>query len=136
MKRIALDTNAYVAFKRGEQEALEIIQGAQKLGMCVVVLGEMLSGFFLGRNEERNRLELAQFLDSPRMTVLSIDEETPEYYARIFLSQRKKGKPIPNNDLWIAATALQNGFALFTCDTHFQDIEGLISGCRKSDFLP
>ncbi|HSV31811.1 MAG TPA: type II toxin-antitoxin system VapC family toxin [Atribacteraceae bacterium] len=136
MKRIALDTNAYVAYKRGEKEALEIIRSAQELGISVVVLGEMLSGFSLGRNEERNRLELAQFLDSPRMTVLSVDEETPEYYARIFLSQRKKGKPVPTNDLWIAATALQNGFALFSHDAHFQQIEGLISGCRKSDFLP
>jgi predicted nucleic acid-binding protein len=65
-----------------------------------------------------------------------VDEKTAEYYAHTYLSLRRKGKPIPTNDLWIAATALQHGLAVFTYDKHFFDIDGIIAGNTSESFLP
>lgn len=136
MKRVLLDTNAYAAFKRGEQEAVEILRHADIIGLSAVVLGELLSGFKAGRKETDNRRELDAFLDSPRVALLPIDETTAGFYAHVYFHLKRKGKPIPTNDLWIAAVALQHGFVLFSYDRHFLDVEGLITAQRLTDFLP
>jgi tRNA(fMet)-specific endonuclease VapC len=136
MRRILLDTNAYVAFKRGEPGAREIVQIADTLGLSTVVLGELLGGFALGTRAVRNRTELGAFLESPRVAVLPVSEATAEFYASVFAALRRKGQPIPTNDLWVAATALEHGFALFTYDGHFRSVDGLLAGSRPDDFLP
>ena len=58
------------------------------------------------------------------------------YYEHAYLTVKSKGKPIPTNDLWIGATALQHGFAVFSFDGHFRHINGLIVGRQSSNFLP
>ena len=136
MKDILFDTNAYVAFKRGAPEAVEIVRIADRIGLSTVVLGELLAGFVGGRREAENRAELAEFLASPRSLLLTVGERTAEYYALVFQSLRRKGRPIPTNDLWVAATALEHGFALFTYDDHFQAVEGILTGSRLESFLP
>ncbi len=88
-------------------------------------MGELLSGFKGGTKESINRKELEQFLDSPRVNLLPLDEETAEFYARIYWDVKKKGKPIPTNDLWVAASAMRHGLALFTYDEHFAISPGL-----------
>jgi tRNA(fMet)-specific endonuclease VapC len=135
MKKILLDTNGYVAFKRGDEAALRIIQNAAVIGFSVVVLGELLAGFSSGNKESTNRQELKAFLDSPRIVLLNTSETTSEFYAKVFSGLRQKGKPIPTNDLWIAATALEHGYAIFTNDNHFKEIDGLIVGDKPSDLL-
>jgi len=57
--------------------------------------------------------------------VYPIDEGTAEFYAQILYNLRQIGKPVPTNDIWIAAAAFQNGLRLFTRDSHFQSIAGL-----------
>lgn len=136
MKRFLLDTNAYAGFKRGEPAAVEVVRMADRIGMCSIVMGELLAGFACGSREEANRRELAKFLESPRVEVLAVGAGTAEYYARVFRSLRRKGKPIPTNDLWIAAVALEHGYAVFTSDEHFQAIDGLIAGSTPAAFLP
>lgn len=126
MKRILIDTNAYAAFKRNDPIALEVVRSSEHIGLNMVVLGELYSGFKGGSREARNRKELAQFLDSPRVETILIDEETAEFYAKIFWDLMKKGKPIPGNDLWVAASAMRHGLALFTYDNHFRSIDGLL----------
>ncbi|MBN1663748.1 MAG: type II toxin-antitoxin system VapC family toxin [Deltaproteobacteria bacterium] len=126
MKRILIDTNAYAAFKNNDAEAVNTFKTTEYIGINIVVLGELLSGFLGGTKESINRKELEQFLDSPRVNLLPLDEETAEFYARIYWDLKKKGKPIPTNDLWIAASAIRQGLALFTYDEHFADIAGLI----------
>jgi tRNA(fMet)-specific endonuclease VapC len=76
------------------------------------------------------------FLESPRVMVLAVSEATADFYARVYRALKRKGKPIPVNDLWIAATALQHGFAVYTYDQHFREVEGLIVGCSVAEFLP
>lgn len=136
MKKILLDTNAYAAFKRGDQDAVEILRRVETIGISTIVLGELLRGFAVVSRQVDNRRELSAFLDSPRVVIFPVDEDTAEFYAHTYLGLKRKGKPIPTNDLWIAATALQHGLAVFTHDQHFLEIEGLITGSRMTDFLP
>jgi tRNA(fMet)-specific endonuclease VapC len=126
MKRILIDTIAYAAFKRNDPVALEVVRSSEYIGINMVVLGELYCGFKGGSKEAMNRKELAQFLDSPRVETILIDEETAEFYAKIFWDLKKKGKPVPGNDLWVAASAMRYGLALFTYDDHFRNIEGLL----------
>lgn len=126
MKRILLDTNFYVAFKRNTPLAAEIIRRADYIGLNTIVLGELLAGFRCGGRETVNRRELDQFIDSPRVELLDIDEETTEFYARVFRALKEKGRPIPTNDLWIAASALRHGLALASFDAHFSYIDGML----------
>lgn len=126
MKQILLDTNFYVAFKRKQEPALDRLRQVEYIGVSTIVLGELLAGFRCGSRETENRRELDQFLDSPRVEVLGIDEETAEFYAGVFRALRDKGRPIPSNDLWIAATSLRHGLALATLDEHFRYIDGLL----------
>lgn len=98
-------------------------------------MGELLSGFRGGTKESTNRKELEQFLDSPRVNLLTLDEETAEHYAKIYREVKKKGKPIPTNDLWVAASAMRHALAIFSYDEHFQISLGLfyIKSYNKGD---
>lgn len=126
IKYITIDTNSYRAFKKADTDAVEIIRRVPNIIISPVVIGELLGGFVLGNREEINRNELEFFLSSPRIKFASIDRNTSEYYAKIYKELRGKGKPIPINDLWIAATAMQYGGAIFTYDGHFEHINDLI----------
>jgi tRNA(fMet)-specific endonuclease VapC len=130
MKRIIIDTNFYAAFKRNEAEAVSLVKRVEYIGVNTVILGELLAGFRCGNRERENRLELDQFLDSARVDTITLDDETAEFYAQIFSELRQKGRPIPSNDLWLAASALQHGLALATYDEHFSYISGLLMATR------
>jgi len=133
---ILLDTNAYVEFKRGNPQTIEVLNYAQVIGINNVVLGELLSGFSVGKQETVNLRELQLFLEIPRIRLLSANEITAKYYAMIYKQLRIKGKPIPTNDMWIAATAMQYHLTLLSYDKHFTHIEGLLYGQQLGDFLP
>jgi len=126
MKSILIDTNIYTRALRGEQETISVLQQVQEIGICSISIGELLSGFKAGTRGKKNREELAEFLDAPRVKIFGIDEDTAEFYATILDELRKKGKPVPINDIWIASVAFQYGFPLFTKDRHFEQISGLI----------
>jgi predicted nucleic acid-binding protein len=136
VRPILLDTNAYTAFMLGEADVVEVLAHAQRLYLNSVVLGELLGGFAAGTREQKNRAELARFLDSPRVEVLPVTEQTADCYALVYAGLRRKGQPIPTNDLWIAASALEHGAALLTHDAHFSQIVNLRCGQRMEDFLP
>jgi predicted nucleic acid-binding protein len=126
LKHILIDTNFYVAFKRDQPAAVAFLRQVEYIGISTVVLGELLAGFRCGSRELENRRELDLFLDSPRVEILGIDEETSDFYAEVFRALKGKGRPIPSNDLWIAATSLRHGLALATFDEHFRYIDGLL----------
>lgn len=123
---LVLDTSAYAAYRRGLAVAVEEIQLAEMILVPTIVLGELLSGFALGARHEQNRLELAGFLAQPRVRLLSIGHLTAERYAVLLVYLRKIGKPIPTNDLWIAASTWENGGLLLTADSHFENIPQII----------
>jgi tRNA(fMet)-specific endonuclease VapC len=125
--KVMMDTSAYAAFLRGSPEVKEAVQQADEIVFNPVVLGELIAGFLMGRNERKNRAILKDFFSSPRVIVAEIDEETSERYAVIVQSLRMKGTPIPTNDLWIAASAMQHGLKVLTTDKHYLEVPQIIT---------
>jgi tRNA(fMet)-specific endonuclease VapC len=125
--RVMLDTSAYIAFLKGHAGVRQAIQKADEINVNPIMLGELLAGFMKGKRESRNREILQEFMGSPRVRVRVIDEETSERYAVIFNYLKDRGTPIPTNDLWIGATAMQYGLKVVTTDTHFQKIPQIIT---------
>jgi tRNA(fMet)-specific endonuclease VapC len=125
MIRVMLDTNTYTAAKRGDTTAAEVLLAAALIGLSSVVIGELLGGFAAGTRDQVNRQELSEFLALAIVSVLPVDASTAEQYAAVYAALRKAGTPILQNDMWIAATALQHGFRLFTLDRHFLGVPGL-----------
>jgi len=117
--RICLDTSGYSAFKRGRDPAVEIMRRASEIVLPATVLGELFAGVRQGRQRIRNLEELEAFRRSPRVRVASVDEETALAYAEIVAYLRRAGTPIPTNDVWIAASAMQVGLRVVTTDAHF-----------------
>lgn len=132
MKRILLDTNAYVRYLRGDEKVLAYLAQADTVYMSVFVLGELLAGFRGGAKEKDNRLILERFLLKSTVTVLDGTAETADVFGLVLASLRKAGAPIPINDVWIAAHALETGSILVTYDDHFAAVPGL----RLWDELP
>ena len=126
-ERIMIDTSGYSAFLRGHPGIKLSIQRADEISLNPVVLGELLAGFMVGKNERRNRSILQDFLSSARVIVLEIDEETSERYAVILNHLRTKGSPIPINDVWIAASAMQYGLKVLTTDKHYIEVPQIIT---------
>lgn len=125
MKQLLIDTNIYVAFKRNDPDVIDLLRQADSIALNTAVLAELLAGFKGGIREVANRKELDQFLDSPRVELFALDESTADFFALVFNDLKKIGRPIPTNDIWIAATALQYGRTLATLDSHFSYIAGL-----------
>jgi len=123
---VLLDTSAYSALYRGHQPILDVLRRSETVGVPAVVLGELYSGFRAGNRWAENTGQLAQFLSKPSVRVLNITEETALRYAEVDVFLRKKGRPIPRNDVWIAAVALEHGLQLLTLDTHFREIPLLL----------
>jgi predicted nucleic acid-binding protein len=109
MNKILIDTNIYSSALRGDPAVVQVLRQVVLIGICAVSIGELLSGFRGGNKEQENRRELGVFLDSPRVVLYSVDEYTAEYYCSILNQLKKRGTPIPTNDIWIAAAALQHG---------------------------
>jgi tRNA(fMet)-specific endonuclease VapC len=120
--RVAIDTNRYVDFARGEAEAVERLRHAQRIYVPFVVLAELRAGFLCGTRAERNEANLTRFLDSARVDVLYADDQTTHQYARLFRQLRAQGTPIPTNDLWTGALVVQHGLRLFARDRHFDHL--------------
>ena len=127
MAKLLIDTNIYVAFKRDDAQVVNLLRQATAIAINSVVLGELLAGFLGGRRERENRRELDLFLDSPRVSLLPLDEGTANFFALLFNQLKNQGTPIPTNDIWIGASAMQHGLALASLDNHFSRIAGLIT---------
>jgi tRNA(fMet)-specific endonuclease VapC len=126
MKKVLIDTNIYSMAMRGDAKVVDRLRKVDRIGICAISIGELLSGFKAGSREEENRQELELFLDSPRVVVHSINVETADLYASIINQLKKAGNPIPTNDIWIAACAFEHGYKLFSRDQHFDRIPGLL----------
>ena len=122
---LLVDTNAYAAFKRGHAAVVDEMRRASEIALCPVVLGELRGGFALGSRERENVRELEAFMAAPRVRLISLTDRTSVFYARVYRALRRKARPIPANDLWIAASAMEHGFVILSFDRHFEEIDGL-----------
>lgn len=119
---VALDTNAYSDFMRGESSRVQIVRTARHIHIPLIVLGELRAGFAAGNQESANASNLQRFLNSPRVFILNPDDQTTHHYAQLYFYLRKRSVAIPTNDLWIAALAVQHSLILCTSDIHFQHL--------------
>ena len=117
--RLMVDANRYVDFCKGVKAAVDPLRRAGEIVLPFVVLAELRAGFRCGRRSPQNERVLARFFQSPRVVVLFADEGTTHFYAELFAELRGAGTPIPTNDLWIAALAIQHDLTLCTRDKHF-----------------
>jgi tRNA(fMet)-specific endonuclease VapC len=120
---LILDTNALSAAAELDPSALEVVARAEHLAVPVIVLGEYRLGIAQSRHRASYEHWLQEWISS--VTVLDIDVETTRSYAVIGLELKKKGKPIPTNDLWIAALCHQHSLPLLSRDRHFDLVPGL-----------
>lgn len=118
--RCVLDTSAYSHFMRGDPAVVDLIDAADWIGIPVVVLGELRTGFGLGKRVKQNEVELEQFLENPVVHVLDVEAAVARIYAEIVISLRRAGTPVPTNDIWIASTAAREGAHVVTFDAHFR----------------
>lgn len=123
-----LDTNALSAVADGEDSVIELVARAERLAVPVIVLGEYRLGIAQSRQKASYESWLRQWIAA--VLVLDIDEETTHCYAAIGMELKKTGRPIPVNDLWVAALCRQHSLPLLSRDRHFD----IVSGLRRLDW--
>jgi len=124
--KILIDTNAYSLYRKEHSPIIRKIAESESVLVSPVVLGEILFGFRRGSRFEHNMSLLTRFLEHEAVEVVPIAEVTADRYARIVLQLRRQGTPIPTNDIWIAAQAMEHGAELLTADSRFERINGLV----------
>jgi tRNA(fMet)-specific endonuclease VapC len=125
MRNILLDTNCYSAYLAGDERVLDVLSEAESVYMSIFVLGELFAGFRGSRKMQLSRDYLKRFLAKKTVTTLAATLETAEIFGDLKDKLNKAGTPLPINDVWIAAHALETGSVLITYDAHFQEITGL-----------
>ena len=123
--RALLDSNAYSQLMLGREQVRQIVRGAEEVLLSAVVLGELLYGFRHGSRYERNVRGMRAFLDNPYVSLVPVGETTADRYSRIAASLRAKGRPIPTNDVWLAAHAMETGADLVSADRRFEHVDGI-----------
>ena len=124
--KLLLDTNRYTDFCKGVSDSVAVVTSAERVFLPFVALAELRAGFRAGTQGRRNEETLSRFLLSPRVGVLYPDDATTQTYAGLFAQLRRQGTPIPTNDIWIAALAVQHGLALHSRDAHFDALPQLL----------
>lgn len=118
-----LDTNAIIALQRGEVGIIDLLEASPDVVLSSVVVGELYIGAVNSQQVEANIEAIEELV--ALLPTLVVDTVTSYYYAQVRRHLKLKGRPIPENDLWIAAHALQHNLILVTDDGHFGYIDGL-----------
>ncbi len=118
-----LDTNIVIALFARDRAVLERLSQESQIFVSNVVLGEL----YYGAEKSAQSTANIQRIDDLALatSTLSCNRETARYYGRIKEALRSKGRPIPENDLWIAAQALQHSLTVATRDDHFKEIDSI-----------
>lgn len=121
--RLAVDTNAVIAYREGISEVCNLIDEADVIFLPVIVLGELLYGALNSAKAERNEQVIQKF--AGHSLVMQVDETVSTRYAKVRLNLKKNGTTIPENDIWVAATCLEFGVPILSRDGHFNLVDGL-----------
>jgi predicted nucleic acid-binding protein len=124
--RVALDTNRLTDLFRGDGALSARLELCDEVWLPLMVLAEIKAGFYGGAEPARNEALLQRFLSQRTVGILLPGRETAEHYARLFVQLKRAGTPVPDNDLWIAALALEHDLALISRDKHFRRIPQLV----------
>jgi tRNA(fMet)-specific endonuclease VapC len=120
---VILDTNAISAFAGSEKSAMDIFQTQSRLFLPVIVIGEYRFGLLKSREKLKREAWFDLLIEM--LEILEIKVETTRYYAKIRKDLESVGRPIPHNDVWIAALALEHDLPVISRDTHFDEVENL-----------
>lgn len=118
-----LDTNIVIALFAGEVAVTTRLEEIEEVFIPSIVIGELYYGAHKSSRVKDNLARIDEF--AARNVVLNCDSETARYYGQVKDGLRQKGRPIPENDVWIAALALQHGLTLISRDSHLEAVEGL-----------
>lgn len=122
---LLLDTNAYTALMKGDTSVSNKVRDAEGVFMSAIVVGELIFGFKNGSRFSNNMEDLERFVSSSYVRFLPIDFNTTLRFGLIAASLKKRGTPIPSNDIWIAAQAINTGAALVSFDSHFNRVDDI-----------
>lgn len=122
-KGYLLDANAAIARINGEPQITAFLRTSAAVHLSIIVVGELFYGAEKSSRPSENRAAVDEFING--RSILICDSATARWYGRIHAQLRRKGRPIPQNDIWIAATAMQHDLVLLTKDQHFQQVDGL-----------
>lgn len=120
MKSVILDTNLLIDLFENRISLPDEFRRYDEMLIPAIVLGEYRAGLFATKKGEANRVKLANYLSNRTVRTVPVTERTAEFYAKIYQALRKAGTPIPQNDMWIAASALEHGADVATGDEHFR----------------
>ena len=123
--RLALDTSAYSRFRAGDTRVLDLVTSAEIVLIPATVLGELYGAFEMGSRPRENRVALSEFLTEPFVRFVPVSADVARQYGRVYAGLRRAGTPIPANDMWIAAAAIDQGACLLTFDRDFEHVAGL-----------
>jgi len=121
--RYLLDTNIVIALFKGEPGVKARLEASSEIFLSSVVLGELYFGAANSGQPVANKAKVEDFAASCPLAVS--DRVTALEYGSVKTGLKRKGKPIPENDIWIAACAFQHDLTLVTRDGHFEYVEGL-----------
>lgn len=120
MNTAMIDTNILIECFQRNRNISEAISQFDRILVCPAVLGEFKAGLDVNTRSGKKVKELLdEFLDDPAVVFVPFTDETADYYARIFKTLKANGTPIPTNDIWIAASAIEHGASVFASDEHF-----------------
>lgn len=125
--KVVLDTNAYSLCDAANDDALDVVQDARSLFLPVIAYGELYCGFRHGAHFEENLKRLDRFIDDFGVEVIEVTRDVARNFGDIYASLRKKGRPIPINDIWISACCMSAGGTLLTADSHFKEVDQIQS---------
>ena len=118
-----LDTSIVIDHLRGNIAVTARLEAADRIFVPLQVLGELLYGARRSRSPDRGLVQIEEFMGAVQL--ISPGNETAYHYARIKAALADSGTPIPENDIWIAALAMETGGPLWTRDRHFNAVAGL-----------
>ena len=125
MNQVIVDTNAYTRYLAGDERVLEVLAAAETVYLSTIVLGELFAGFRGGSKLQENRARLSTFVQKPTVRTLQVTTETAEAFGQVKDTLKRAGTPIPINDVWIAAQAIETGSVIASFDEHFKKVPGL-----------
>ncbi|MEM7129286.1 MAG: type II toxin-antitoxin system VapC family toxin [Chloroflexota bacterium] len=127
--RYLLDTNIVIALFANDSAITSNLQNAQEVFVPSIVVGELYYGAQRSGKMKQNIAQIDSF--SVANTILACDSTTASVYGTTKNTLPKKGRPIPENDIWIAAIALQHNLTLVTRDAHLKEVDGLQIYCER-----
>ena len=123
--KICIDTSAYIEMRKGRSAIADFLSQCEGVVVPAATVAELTEGFCADSNKSAKNIELGRFLDGKNVKFEPAGYAIATRYAEISYALRRRGRKIPANDMWVAATAFETGCSVLSYDHHFDEIDGL-----------